>query len=51
MIVDRKFRGFREDAKEAMAASPDYFVWWYSVKSLALVASIATVAYLIGRAK
>jgi len=50
MIVST-YEGFREDAQAAMTASPNYFVWWYSVKSLALVASVAAVAYLIGRSK
>lgn len=36
-------------AREAMAAGPDYFLAWYTAKSLALVAAIAAVAYLVGR--
>jgi hypothetical protein len=50
MIVSN-YRGFREDAQAAMTASPSYFLSWYTFKSLALVASVATVAYLIGRSK
>ena len=39
----------RGGAREAMAAGPDYFLVWYTAKSVALVVAIATVTYLIGR--
>lgn len=39
---------FGDDAETAMAQSPRYFVWWYTVKSVALCASVAAVAYLLG---
>lgn len=32
-----------------MTTSPDYFIWWYTVKSMALVAAVAALAYTIGR--
>ena len=48
MIIQRDLHGFTEDAKAAMAASPDYFVWWYTAKSMALVAALGTIAYLVG---
>jgi len=38
-----------EDARRAITENPDYFVWWYSVKSLALVAAIGAAAYYAGR--
>ena len=40
--------GWSDDARAAMEASPDYFMWWYTVKSLGLVAALAGVAYLWG---
>jgi hypothetical protein len=41
--------GFSEDARGAMAARPDYFVWWYTAKSIALVASLTVAAYFAGK--
>jgi len=38
-----------EDARKAITENPDYFVWWYSVKSMALVAALAGLAYYVGR--
>jgi hypothetical protein len=38
-----------DDAKAAMLATPDYFLWWYTAKSLALVAAVAAVAYYVGK--
>lgn len=43
------YQGFTADGKAAIAASPDYFLWWYSAKSIALVVAIAGMAYYIGR--
>lgn len=42
--------GFSEDAKQAMVSSPDYFVWWYTAKSMALVAAVGALAWFGGRA-
>ena len=39
----------KSGAREAMAAGPDYFLAWYTAKSIALVVAIGAVAYLIGR--
>lgn len=41
--------GWTSDAKTAMQTNPDYFVWWYTAKSLALVAAAVYAAYLYGR--
>ncbi len=38
-----------EDATEAFKSSPEYFMNWYTIKSLALVAAAATAAYLYGK--
>lgn len=41
--------GFSEDAKKAIVENPDYFVWWYTVKSVGLGVVAAYAAYLLGR--
>lgn len=38
-----------DDAKKAMRDNPDYFIWWYTVKSLGLAAALAALAYYVGR--
>jgi len=43
------YAGWTDDAKKAMVDNPDYFVWWYTTKSLALVAAAVTAAYYIGK--
>lgn len=49
VIVDRAgYSGFREDGAKALEASPDYFLTWYTLKSVALVGAIAWGAYLLG---
>lgn len=41
---------FSSDARTAMQASPDYFVWWYTVKSVGLCVVAAGFAFMVGRA-
>jgi hypothetical protein len=41
--------GFSDDAKRAITSNPDYFVWWYTTKSLALCAAVAALAYYVGK--
>jgi hypothetical protein len=41
--------GFSNDAKKAITENPDYFVWWYTVKSVGLGVVAAYAAYLLGR--
>lgn len=41
---------FSEDARKAIAASPDYFVKWYTVKSIGLGVVGAGLAFMLGRA-
>ena len=41
--------GFSDDAKQAMTTSPDYFVWWYTAKSIGLGVVAAYAAYLLGK--
>ncbi len=42
--------GFTEDGTAAIAASPNYFLAWYSVKSILLVGVAAALAYQLGKA-
>lgn len=42
--------GTAEDNRQAMQANPDYWLKWYTFKSLALVAAVAGCAYLLGKA-
>jgi hypothetical protein len=44
-----RLEGFSDDAKAAMTANPDYFVWWYTAKSIGLGVVGAIAAYLLGR--
>ncbi len=37
--------GWSDDAKDAMLDNPDYFIWWYTVKSVGL----AALAYYVGK--
>lgn len=41
--------GFSSNAKAAMTQNPDYFVWWYTAKSMALVVAVAALAYTLGK--
>lgn len=41
---------FTENGKAALQASPDYFLWWYTVKSVGLGIVGAYAAYLLGKA-
>ena len=43
--------GFTDDGEAAIAASPGYFLAWYSAKSILLVAVTAALAYQLGRTK
>ncbi len=42
--------GFSEDARKAITTNPDYFVWWYTVKSVGLCLVAAGLAFMVGRA-
>ena len=41
---------FSADAKQAITQNPDYFVWWYTVKSVGLGVAVGVIGFLIGRA-
>lgn len=41
---------FSDDARTAMTVAPDYFVRWYTIKSIGLGVVAAALAFMIGRA-
>ncbi len=45
----RELAGFADDAKKAITENPDYFVWWYTAKSIGLGVVAAYAAYLLGK--
>ncbi len=42
-------QGWSDDAQKAIIENPTYFVWWYSIKSIALVAAFAAFTYQLGK--
>lgn len=42
--------GFSADARTAIVQAPDYFVWWYTAKSIGLGVAVGIIGFLIGRA-
>jgi ElaB/YqjD/DUF883 family membrane-anchored ribosome-binding protein len=48
---DREQLGdFSADARTAIKQAPDYFVWWYTAKSIGLGLAVGVIGFLIGRA-
>ena len=41
---------FARDARTAITVAPDYFVRWYTIKSIGLGVVAAGLAFMIGRA-
>lgn len=39
------------DAQKALAAAPGYFMTWYTIKSVGLVAVSCWLAYQLGKAR
>jgi ElaB/YqjD/DUF883 family membrane-anchored ribosome-binding protein len=50
MLACRPLGSFSADARQAIAASPDYFVRWYTLKSIGLGVAVGVIGFLIGRA-
>lgn len=42
--------GFADDARQAITTNPDYFVWWYTAKSIGLCVAVAALTFMLGRA-
>jgi len=43
--------GWSDDAKQAITDNPDYFVWWYTVKSVACGVFVALAAYWFAKSQ
>ena len=41
---------FSSDARVAITQAPDYFVRWYTLKSIGLGVAVGIIGFLIGRA-
>lgn len=41
---------FSDDARTAITVAPDYFVRWYTIKSIGLGVVVAAFAFMLGRA-
>jgi hypothetical protein len=50
VISSKQLSGFTSDARTAITANPDYFVWWYTAKSIGLGVAVGLIGFLIGRA-
>jgi hypothetical protein len=49
-MIRPQLTGFSDDARTAITVAPDYFVRWYTIKSIGLCAAVAALAFMIGRA-
>jgi ElaB/YqjD/DUF883 family membrane-anchored ribosome-binding protein len=45
-----RFGDFSSDARTAIQRAPDYFVRWYTLKSIGLGIAVGVIGFLIGRA-
>jgi hypothetical protein len=43
--------GISNSTRRALAAAPEYWLHWYTIKSLALVGAAAWIGYLYGSRK
>jgi ElaB/YqjD/DUF883 family membrane-anchored ribosome-binding protein len=50
MIQSRPLGSFSTDARQAITTSPDYFVRWYTWKSIGLGVAVGVIGFLLGRA-
>ncbi len=48
-VRDQRLAGWTADARKAIRENPDYFVWWYTVKSVGLGIVGAVATYYIGK--
>lgn len=49
-MVRPQLTGFADDARQAITTNPDYFVWWYTAKSIGLCVAVAALTFVMGRA-
>lgn len=50
MIRSQQLGSFADDARTAITVAPNYFVKWYTIKSVGLGVVAAALAFMIGRA-
>lgn len=48
--AQRQLGSFSDDAREAIQRAPNYFIAWYTAKSIALCVAVAALAFVAGRA-
>ncbi len=49
-MIRSNLGSFASDARTAIVVAPDYFVKWYTIKSIGLGVVAAGLAFMIGRA-
>lgn len=49
-MVRPQLHGFADDARTAIQQAPEYFVWWYTAKSIGLAVVFAAFTFMLGRA-
>ncbi len=49
-VIRPQLGNFSSDARVAITQAPDYFVWWYTAKSIGLGLAVGVIGFLIGRA-
>lgn len=49
-LLGTRFYGFADDARTAIQQAPEYFVWWYTAKSIGLAVVFAAFTFMLGRA-
>lgn len=51
--IESKFKAaeqtWTENARRAMNQNPNYFVWWYTVKSIGLAVAVGVACYYAGK--
>lgn len=48
-MIRPQLHGFADDARRAITTNPDYFVWWYTAKSIGLCVAVAALTFMLGR--
>lgn len=48
-MTSARLSGFESDARTAITQAPDYFVWWYTAKSVGLGMAVGLIGFLLGR--
>ncbi len=49
-MIQPQLGDFSSDARLAITVAPDYFVRWYTIKSIGLGVVAAGLAFMLGRA-